>query len=194
MKIIKKALKKCCSRTQAGKPAGVERDGASVPGYCLMNRCMNGSPPHTFAISHHDDQQQKADREQPQQVEPHRRPTSRTRKRFRFTRRTEPAQVAVSITSSARRQLVSVAANDVRGHARPLSSTQILRRSKDFGVESPKAYAAKTAPPTAPRTHGTSARTCEYEPPRTWAPTRAGLERGGAARDVPGRALAPVAE
>ena len=71
MKISKNRLKKCCSRSQTGKPDdvsgcdGVERSG--VPGDEMLHRRFGAE---TLRDRDCNDQQQKSDRQQPEQVEP----------------------------------------------------------------------------------------------------------------------------
>jgi hypothetical protein len=65
MKIIKKALKKCCHRAQSGKPVvACGCEAASVPGYRLMNRWTAGSL-RDPSRGHEDQEDDEADRQQP---------------------------------------------------------------------------------------------------------------------------------
>jgi hypothetical protein len=98
MKIMKNALKNC-RRTHPGKPTGVDRDSASVPGYCRMNRCMNGSPRSPLATATKIVSTRKPIGSSQSRLNHLERPTL-TRGAIPLTCGTEPAQVAVSITSS----------------------------------------------------------------------------------------------
>jgi hypothetical protein len=52
MNSMKNRLKKCCHRSQAGKPvAALARAEYSVPGYRAMNRWITGSPRRPLAMA-----------------------------------------------------------------------------------------------------------------------------------------------
>ena len=71
MKISKNRLKKCWIRNQAGKPDEAvrvrRRDRSGIPGDEMLHRRFGAQ---TLRDSDRDDQQQKPDRQQPEQVEP----------------------------------------------------------------------------------------------------------------------------
>ncbi len=122
---MKNALKKCCRRTHPGKPTGVDRDGASVPGYCADEPLHERVPPQPLGDRDQDDQHQEADRQQPQQVEP---PGTADP-----DPRSDPADLRDRARPSgridhilARRQLVPIAANVIRRDTRRRRSRQIF--------------------------------------------------------------------
>ena len=100
-----------------------------------MNRCTDGVTAQALGDRDRDDQQHEADRQQPEQVEPPAATDAHARGDAVDLRdRARPGGGVDDVL--ARRQLLPVAANDVRRDTRPLICRQILRRGVGIGVHS----------------------------------------------------------
>ena len=107
-----------------------------------MKRCINASPRRPLATATKTINSRKPIGSSQSRLNHRLRPT-RTRGAIPLTCGTDPAQVAGVDHILARRQLIAVAANDVRRDTRPLICRQILRRGVGIRVHSPAAYAVK---------------------------------------------------